>query len=245
MTTGHTVLRPAFGALLFASVPLVCAAQPIAPRPHVLTVSGQGEVRAVPDEAQLSAGVTTQAKTAAEALAANSTAMTEVFKALRKRDIPEKSISTSNFSITPQHPAYRQDMPDQDRQKIIGYQVSTQVTVVLDDTSKVGATLDALVASGANQASGVSFNIRDPKPLMAQARQEAVKDAMAKAQTLAKAAGVSLGPILSIGEGGGMGPQPMYERALKVSAMAAAPPTPMAAGEQTVTANVSITWEIQ
>jgi uncharacterized protein YggE len=90
----------------------------------------------------------------------------------------------------------------------------------------------------------VSFTIRNPKPLMTQARSEAVKDAIAKAQTLAKAAGVSLGPILSISEGGDIRPVPMYEKAMSVR-MAAPAPTPVAAGEQSVTAHVAITWEIQ
>lgn len=247
MTIGHRVTYAAIGAALLASVPSVCAAQPAAPaHPHILSVSGQGEVRAVPDQAQLSAGVVTQAKTAAAALAANSTAMTEVFKSLRKAGIPEKSIATSNFSISPQYPPYRQEAPQEDRTQIIGYEVSNQVTVILDDISKVGKTLDALVASGANQAGGVSFTIRDPKPLMAQAREGAVKDAMAKAQTLAKAAGVTLGPIVSIQEGGGFAPQPMYDKVMVTAArMSAAPPPPVAAGEQSVTANVSIVWEIQ
>ncbi|HEY4125504.1 MAG TPA: SIMPL domain-containing protein, partial [Rhizomicrobium sp.] len=91
---------------------------------------------------------------------------------------------------------------------------------------------------------GVSFAIRDPKPFMQEARTDAVKDALAKAQTLAKAAGVTLGPIISIQEGGAVLPQPVMMRA-DFKAMAAPAPSPVAAGEQSVTANVSITWEIQ
>lgn len=239
--TKNRMSRTAFAALMFASMPALAAAQPaMMPHPHVLSVSGQGEVRAVPDQAQLTAGVVTQGKTAAAALAANSTAMNEVFATLKKRGIPDKSIATSNFSINPQYPPYRQDAPNEDRSRIIGYEVSNQVTVIVDDTSKVGTILDALVSSGANQAGGVSFNIRDPKPLMKQAREDAVKEAVEKAQTLAKAAGVTLGPIMSISEGGYVSPMPMF--AAKV-AMAA--PPPVAAGEQSVTANVNITWEIQ
>jgi uncharacterized protein YggE len=244
MAIGHRFSYALIGAAIFASVPLLCAAQPAPPsRPHILSVSGEGEVRAVPDQAQLSAGVVTQAKTAAAALAANATAMTEMFKSLRRAGIPEKAIQTSNFSVSPQYPPYRQGAAPEDSRKIIGYEVSNQVTVILDDVTKVGATLDALVASGANQAGGVSFTIRDPKPLMAQAREDAVKDAMAKARTLAKAAGVTLGPILSIQEGGGIAPRPVMMQA-EFKAMAAAP-SPVAAGEQSVRANVSISWEIQ
>jgi uncharacterized protein YggE len=241
---GHRMSHAVIGALILASIPAVAVAQSAKPHPHILSVSGEGEVRAVPDQARLTAGVVTHGKTAAEALAANSTAMNSVFAALKKRGIPEKSITTSNFSINPQYPPYRQDAPQEDRTRIIGYEVSNQVTVIVDDVSKAGATLDALVAAGANQAGGVSFAIRDPKPLMKEARADAVKDAMEKARTLAEAAGVALGPILSINEGGPVRPVPMFAKAMAESAVAA-PPAPMAPGEQSVTVNVSIAWEIQ
>jgi len=240
----HAALASCVIAL--TSIPQIAAAQPASsPHPHILSVSGEGEVHAIPDQAQLSAGVVSHGKTAAEALSANASAMNTVFATLRKRGIPEKSITTSNFSVSPQYPPYRQDAPESDRTRIIGYEVSNQVTVILDDVAKTGATLDALVTSGANQAGGVSFTIRDPKPLLAQARGDAVKDAVAKAQTLAKAAGVTLGPILSIQESGSGAPipRPMMMRADMMKVAAA--PTSIAAGEQSVTANVSITWEIQ
>lgn len=246
MISMHRMSQTAIVTILLASAPVFAAAQPaMPPHPHILSVSGEGEVRAVPDQAQLSAGVVTHGKTAAEALAANSTAMNSVFAALKKRGVPEKSITTSNFSVNPQYPPYRQDAPQEDRTRIIGYEVSNQVTVILDDVSKVGATLDALVASGANQAGGVSFTIRDPKPLMKEAREEAVKEAVAKAQTLAKAAGVTLGPIISISEGGSYQPMPVFAGKVMRMDAAAAPPAPVASGEQSLTVNVSITWEIQ
>jgi uncharacterized protein YggE len=207
--------------------------------PHILTVSGQGEVRAVPDQAQLSAGVVTEGKTAAAALAANSRAMNAVFAAIRKLGVPEKSIQTSNFEITPQ---YTSDNNNTDAQRIVGYQASNQVTVILDDVSKVGPTLDALVASGANQASSIDFSIRDDKPLLAKAREAAVADAIARAQTYAKAASVALGPILSIQESGAEAPMlPM----MRVRFAGKESSTPVAAGEQDVSANVTITWEIK
>lgn len=206
---------------------------------HILTASGEGEVRALPNQAQLSAGVVTEGKTAAAALAANSRAMNDVFAALRKLGVPDKSIQTSNFSISPQY------APDHynntDMQRIAGYQVSNQVTVILDDVSKVGSTLDTLVSSGANQADNVNFGMRDSKPLVAQARAEAVKDAIAHAQTLAKAAGVTLGPILSIQEYGSG-----YARPVTLMApMMRAASTPIAAGEQSISTGVSIVWEIK
>lgn len=230
-------------ALVMAGLPQRAVAE--APRaPHILTVTGEGEVRAVPDRAQLTAGVVTHAKTAAEALAQNSDAMARVMAALKKSGVPEKSIATSNFSIQPQYPPYRQDAPDEDRTRIIGYEAGNQVTVTVDDVSKVGTILDALVSAGANQTGVVSFTFRDPKPLLKQAREEAVKDAIDKARTLAKAAGVTLGPIISIQEGFAALPSPMIEQRMMAVAAPAYKAPPIAAGEQTISTQVNIAWEI-
>lgn len=227
----------ALAALLTLVAPLSLRAEPQAQR--TLTMQGQGEVKAAPDSAQLAAGVTAQGRTAAEALAANTRAMNGVFATLKQSGIPEKAIQTSDFSVAPRYAAQR---PGGEENHIVGYQVSNTVNVTLDDLAKLGPILDALVTAGANQVNGVSFTIRDPKLLLTRAREEAVKDALARAQTYAAAAGVTLGPILSIGEGGSDMPRPMFRMAM---AMAPAAPPPIAGGEQSVTANVSITWEIR
>ncbi len=208
--------------------------------PRTITVSGQAEIKAVPDEAQLSAGVVTQARDAADALAQNSRAMNEVFAALKRLGVPEKSIQTSDFSVSPQ---YHTDQHGNTTQKIDFYQVSNTVNVTVDDLTKVGPAIDALVASGANTLGGIGFTIRDPKPLMAEARAAAVKDAIDRAETMTKAAGVALGPIASMSEQSYEMPRPMY-RSMAMSAGIAAP-TPVAAGEEGLTASVSITWELR
>ena len=209
--------------------------------PRTISVSGEGEASGKPDQARLSAGVLSQATTAAAALTANTTAMNRVFAALKTLGIPDNKIQTSNFSVQPQYPAYRPDAPEP-RNTIVGYQVSNQVTVIVDDLSKLGPALDALVRSGANQLGGISFAIADPKPLAERARASAVGDGTAKARTLASAAGVTLGPLLSIQEGTSFRPVPMY--ALRAEAAAQAPP-PVAIGEASVTVNVTMTYAIQ
>ncbi len=234
----HTVLALAGGALfLVLAAPSLKADQP-APQPRTLTVTGEGEARAVPDQAQLSAGVVTAARTAAAALAANTKAMNGVFATLKKAGVPDKSVQTSNFSVSPQYPN-----DNSDTRRIVGYQVSNTVNVTLDDLKQLGPALDALVASGANNIGDISFAIRNPGPLAMQARAAAVRDATARAQAYAKAAGLSLGPILSVQEGEYSPPRPM----MRAMAMAAPPslPVPVAAGEQTVSASVTIVWEIR
>jgi len=207
--------------------------------PRTITVSGDAEVSSRPDQARLSAGVVTQAETAAAALTANSTAMNRVFAALRMAGIPENRMQTSNFSVQPQHAPYREGNPEP--QRIIGYQVSNNVTVVVDDLTKVGPTLDALVRSGANQLGGIQFTIADPKPLAERARTLAVVDGAAKARTLATAAGVTLGPLMSIQESTNVRPVPMFAMARAVAAEA----TPIAEGEERVGVNVTMTYAIQ
>lgn len=226
-------------AIFFLGNPAL-AADLGAPAPRTLTVTGQGTAKAAPDEANFSAGVVSQGQTAALALSANARAMNAVFASLRRQGVPDKSIQTSGLSLSPQ---YQQCKPNQPcPQKIVGYEVSNTVSVTVD-LDKAGPVLDALGASGANQMGGIGFSIHDPKPLLSQARTEAVKDAMDRAQTIAKASGVTLGPILSIAEGGSYVPRPMYKamstRALAQEAM------PVAGGEETLSANVTVTWELK
>ena len=228
------------GLFVLLAVP---AAADTTPPPRTMTVAGQGEIKAVPDEAQLSAGVVTQARNAADALAANSRAMNAVFDALKRIGIPDKSIQTSDFSVSAQ---YQTDQHGNTTQKIIGYQVSNNVTVIVDELGKLGAAIDALVNSGANSMGDIAFTIRDPKPLLTEARAAAVKDALQRANTYASAAGVTLGPITSIGENGYETPRPMMmmRKSMAMSAGNAAP-TPVAAGEDSITAGVSITFDIK
>ena len=206
---------------------------------RIIAVSGEGQVAGTPDQARLSAGVLTQEQTAAGALDANTRAMNNVFAALKRLGIPDNKIRTSNFSLTPQYSPVRRDAPE--ARTIVGYQVSNQVSVIVNDIAKVGTTLDTLIRSGANQSYGVAFEIADEKPLAERARRAAVTDAVAKARTLAEAAGVVLGPILSIEEGrsGFVPPSP------RVFAATAEGAVPVAAGEQTVTVSVTVTYTIQ
>ena len=209
------------------------------PAPRTLTMSGEGSAKSAPDEANLSAGVTTEGITAIQALGANSRAMNAVFATLKKLGIADKDIQTSNFSLSPQYQTYKPGTSGP--QRIVGYEVSNTVDVTVEDMSQTGAVLDALVSSGSNQIGGISFSIHDTTALLAKAREAAVKDAILRAHTYADAAGVALGPILSLQEGGGEQPRPMY----RAMAMVAAAAPPIAGGEQAVSASVSITWEIQ
>jgi uncharacterized protein YggE len=212
------------------------AAQTSAPQ-RTITMSGHGQVSGPPDLVTITTGVSTEADTAATALADNTARMKKVFAALGQMDVPRNKIQTVNFSVSPE---YSNGQNSQER-ALTGYRVTNQVRVQLDDVNALGKALDALVRAGANQMNGIDFAMRDPAPLLNQARAKAIADARTRAETYAKAAGVQLGPIVSIREGG-EAPRPMY----RMMAMAAAPaPVPVAAGAENVDANVTVVWEIQ
>jgi len=203
--------------------------------PHTITMTGHGEIKAAPDIATINAGVTSNAATAAAALSANSARMTQIFDALRKLGIPDRDIQTAGFSVSPQYT----NGDNNNVRRLTGYLVNNDVNVRLQDVTRAGAVLDTLVGAGANQMNGIGFDIANPAPVLEKARIQAVADARARAATYAQAAGVTLGPIVSISEGGGeTAPRPMF----RVMAMAA--PTPIAPGEQSVTADVTVVWEI-
>jgi len=207
--------------------------------PRIISLSGHGEVRATPDIAYVTSGVMTQGATAAEALAANTRAMTDLFSALKDAGIEDKDIQTSNFSVQP-----RFDFSNNQAPKMVGYDVSNNVTVKLRKVDTLGALLDKMVQSGSNQISGISFDVSKPDDKMDEARKLATEDATRKAKVYAEAMGIQLGGVVQVSEGGASQP-PMPLVRGKVMMADAAPPVPVAAGEQVIAADVNVTWEIK
>jgi len=236
-----------FHPLLLAAALTVAALLPLSAHaetdesqaPRTISVTGYGEVQAKPDMASIQTGVTSEADTAREALDANTKAMQQVLDGLKEMGIEEKDLQTSQFSI---YPVYRNDEDNKKAPVIAGYRVTNQLAVTVRDLTKLGDALDKVVTLGANQMNGIRFSIDDTDKLMDEARKDAVKDAFHKAKLLAGASGISLGRILSIQESGGSTPSPVY---LKATMMEARSAVPVAAGEQTISANVSMTIEIE
>ena len=167
-------------------------------RAAAVTVVGSGMAAARPDTAEVSAGVVTQAATAAQALAQNNAAMDKVIKALTGIGIADKDIQTTNISVVPQR---RQGRQEPQPPEIVGYEVSNQVRIKVRDLSELGRLLDTLVGQGANLLGGIRFSVGNPAPVLDQARAQAMADARRKAEVYARAAGMTLGPLLSIPEG--------------------------------------------
>lgn len=206
-----------------------------------LILNGLGEVSAAPDQVTITMGVVTQGDTAAEALAENTERLSAVFDVLDSAGIDGRDRQTSGLSINPIWERERGNNPPPP--KIVGYTVSNNVSVRVRDLGNLGAVLDAVVRDGANNFQGLSFGVENAQPLQDEARKAAVADALRKAELYAEAMGVELGPIRSIGESGSA--PPMMMRAEAAMAFAAdAAPVPIAGGEVTFRANVSITWEL-
>ncbi len=166
--------------------------------PPRISVMGEGEASVAPDMAVVTLSVLREAGTAREALNANSAAMKEVLDALKAAGIAERDIQTSRLDIQPRYSQPSRDKPQEP--KIVGYAVSNEVTVRIRKLAEAGAIIDKVVGLGVNQGGGISFVKEDLKATMTEARKRAVADALDKARTLAEAAGVKLGPILSIEE---------------------------------------------
>lgn len=229
----------AFRSALLVLPLLLPLAQPaLADSPATLTVTGEGMVEAVPDMAVLSLGVTSTAATAAEAMAANSAALKVVIDRLTASGFAERDVQTESLSLNPNWEGHGQEdgVP-----RIASYTASNQVMIRVRDLASLGAVLDAVVTDGANTMNGLSFGLSNPRPAEDEARKSAVADARAKAELLATAAGVRLGPVLSISEQGGYAPpMPMF-RADAVMAEA----VPIAPGEITTSARVTIVWALE
>src|SRR5262245_34515852 len=226
-------------ALLLALAPVaVPAAAHDQPEKRTISLTASGIVKTTPDMVEIAAGVTSEAPSARAALDQNTEAMTKVVEALKAEGIEPKDIQTANFSVGPIYEQRPYDRPDGKPPVVVGYRVTNQVRITLHDTAKLGAILDKVVSLGANQIDSVEFGVSEPEALKDEARKLALKNVTDNAKLYADAAGVSLGPILTITE---ESYQPRYvERAATMEAKA----VPIEAGTAAVEVRVRVRWEI-
>lgn len=223
------MLKPLLLCLLLW--PMAVSAQETA---HI-TVTGEGTATAVPDMAEITLGVVAQNATAAAAMAEASAVTQAIFDTLPRFGIAPSDVQTSDLSLAP---LYDQRMSGE-APRVTGYQAANRVTVRVRALDRLGPVLDAVLDSGANRMDGLRFSVSDPAPLLDRARRRAVEDARRRAETYAQAAGLTLGPVLSITEGGAtFGPEPMFE-------MARSSAVPIAAGETELRASVTMRFALE
>lgn len=194
----------------------------------MVTVTGVGSVKAVPDTAQISAGVETRGSTAKEAMNANAEAMRKVIAALKAAG--GKNIATQFVSLSPF--TTPEGKPD-------GFVASNTVNAEID-VDQAGELIDAAVAAGATNVFGPSLSLSDADNLYREALKKAVADAKQRAELLAGAAGRGLGRVISITEGGVNTPVPVFAKAEAADGGGA----PVEPGTQQTSASVSITYEL-
>jgi uncharacterized protein YggE len=228
-------------ALCFSALG-TAAADDVSPR---IRVTGEGSANVAPDMAILELAVLREAQTARAALDANSAAMGEVLSSMGDLGVADRDLQTSNFSIQPKytHPPVKSS-GERRAPEIVGYKVRNSLTVRVRDISKVGEILDKSVSLGVNQGGNIRFTNDDPSAAITRARAEAVESAMAKANTLADAAGVDVGDILEISEQSySPRPQPMARAEMMMAS--ASDSVPIATGENVYKVVVSVTFLIE
>jgi uncharacterized protein len=222
----HTLLS----AFVFAAV----YAMPAQAADKLVTVTGEATIAVAPDTAAIRIGVTSRGKTAREANDANAKQMTAVMGAITDSGIAARDIRTSRLSLQPQY-----DSGKAGPAQLIGFQVTNQLTVKIHDISRLPALLDRAIAAGANEMSGIEFIVSEQSKLLDQARSDAVVDAHRKAELYAKAAGAKLGRVVAITEEGASAP-PHPLQTMRAGAGA----VPVAPGQQTLRANVTVSYEL-
>ena len=227
-------LLPLAALALLAAASLIGVARPEAARgdstqTDLVTTIGHGVVSAVPDEATVSAGVRTDAATAAAALASNAKSMTAVVAALQQAG--GKELQTQQVSLYPQS----------DQQgKVTGYSAQNTVSATTD-VADAGALVDAAVGAGANTVDGPSLKLSDEDALYRKALERAVENARAKALALAHAGGFGVGPVTTVVEQGAAA-QPVFDSAATLAKGAS---TPVEPGTRDVTADVTVSFTIR
>ena len=213
------------------------------PPPRIL-VTGEGTAEAAPDMATLDLTVTREGDTARAALDANNTAMAKVLAAMREEGIADRDLQTSNFAIQPRyHHPPKTPTGERPPPQIIGYVVRNSLSVRGRDLERLGAIIDKSVTLGVNEGGRIGFGNSDPDAYVEKARIAAVKDAMARADTLAAAAGIRRGGVLEISEQS-FRPRPMPMMQADMAMARSADAVPIAAGESSYRVMVNMAFAI-
>lgn len=233
---------------------------------NTITVTGEGEVTAIPDVGEFSFAVVKEAKNVEEAQEALSGTMNGIIDALKNAGISEKDIKTINYNIVPKYEYRRRDIlpittgsdgvsgaapaemyypPGPGEQVLVGYEVSHWILVKVRDVHDTGALLQTVGSMGGTNVSGINFTVDSEEAYLNDARKKAIDDAKEKASVLANDLGVRLVRVVSFSEYGG---GPIYYRATldaKAEGYGGGAPPEVPVGENTITSNVTIVYAIE
>lgn len=208
--------------------------------PPSIVTSGSGEAKVTPDRAAVMVNVQTRASTAAAAASENAQRTTAVLDALGKLGLPKSQLSTEGYTV------YPETQYDQNGRtsRVTGYVVTNTVRAETHRPEQAGAIVDAALGAGANMINGLSFYASSIDAPRREAIAAAVTNARADAEAMARAAGGTLGAVIELStQGPTVPPRPMYDMGMMARKEAAAAPTPVNPGEQTVSVYVNARWE--
>lgn len=206
-----------------AAIPFITVASYAQPAPltqqsmQFIRVTGEASVSSTPDEVSIDLGVTTQAATAQAAAAENASKVENVMAMVKKVAGENAAIRTIQYGLNPD---YRQVREDNQPPMITSYSAYNMIRIRTTDLDRVGRIIDAAIGAGANTVQAVSFSIRETNNAHNQALSAATENAMAKAEAIASALTMRIQKIMSVEEGGGASPYPVYaNRALESATM--------------------------
>lgn len=208
--------------------------------PGTLTMTGSGTATAVPDKVAFDVSVGLLRDDLDAALDETSTLMKSVLRTLDDQGVDKADVRTTGLSMNPVY-AY-----EQDTRVFRGYRVSQQLAVVAD-LDGAGDIVPAIVAAAGNAArvSDLRLQVGDPDTVLAQAREDAVTQARAKAEEYASATGQELGDVLTLTE---VAPDQSGDQRMQRSAYATAADmssVPLRGGESDLVAQVQVVWELR
>jgi uncharacterized protein YggE len=207
----------------------------------LFTVSGEGKVTVIPDTGIVDVGINITRPTVKSAQSDVNNIINKISSDTKKLGVDAKDIKTSNYSIYPEYD-YRASSS-----KITGYRVTASLTIKVRDLDKINTVIDTATADGANTVSGIQLTVDETKQkqLLQQAREEAVKEAKIKAESLARAAGITLGRIVNVQESGDnyIRPVAYAKMALESSMGGSAPITDIQPGSTDISTTVTLFYE--
>jgi uncharacterized protein YggE len=231
-------MRHALAALVALALPAAAAAQEDAAAPACpgqVTAEGLGTVVAVPDRLAVTFGTEVEAETPAAAFEEASRRTRAVLDALREGGVEARDLATSGVNLYPVRERPNRDSPPE----TVGWRAGSTLAVTVRDLSAFGTLTDAAVAAGATGLGSAQLEVSEPEAKLTEARDAAVRDALAKAEAMAEAAGLTLGPVLSLAEAGTSQPFPPPFRAMAMADGAES--MPVAPGERRLEARVTAT----
>jgi uncharacterized protein YggE len=206
---------------------------------ETIIVPGRGRVTVEPDLASVRLGVALTRPTATEAREAAATTMTAILAAVAAAGVERKDLRTALVGLNPVT-----DYSSERGPRVTGYQLTNTVEVTVRALATVGAVIDAGLAAGATSLDGLDFRLADPTAAESEARRAAVVDARRRAETLAAAAGRTLGTVIGLVEGQQPPVGPFPRGPIAEMAMKAEADTPVEAGSQEIVVSIVVTFAL-